>query len=44
MTVELLAHVGHWWTSLLYLAPVVAVVLWLAIQGWRQRRRDRTER
>lgn len=37
------AHIGHWWTSLLYLAPVLLVVVWLAIQTWRQRRRDRSE-
>ena len=44
MTSALLAHVGHWATSLLYLAPVAIVVLWLGIQGWRQKRRDRTGR
>jgi hypothetical protein len=35
------AHVGHWWTSILYLAPVAVVVGWLGIQSWLQRRRDR---
>jgi hypothetical protein len=43
MTTQMLAHVGHWTTSLLYLAPVVVVVAWLALQGWRQRRRDRLD-
>ncbi|UGS37722.1 hypothetical protein [Capillimicrobium parvum] len=32
------AHFGHWWTSILYLAPVVVVVVWLALQTWRARR------
>ena len=32
------AHFGHWWTSILYLAPVVVVVVWLALQTWRGRR------
>ncbi|HEU4656194.1 MAG TPA: hypothetical protein VFR97_01650 [Capillimicrobium sp.] len=44
MSPELLAHVGHWTTSLLYLAPVAVVVVWLAIQSFRQKRRDRTDR
>ena len=44
MTLELLAHVGHWATSVLYLLPVALVVLWLALQSWRQKRRDRTGR
>ena len=36
------AHFGHWWTSLLYLAPVVIVVGWLTFTQWREnRRRDR---
>ena len=44
MTALPLAHIGHWWTSLLYLAPVVVVVVWLAIHGWRERHRERTRR
>lgn len=44
MTPEIVAHVGHWATSLLYLAPVAVVVGWLGLQSWRQKRRDRTER
>jgi hypothetical protein len=33
-----LAHIGHWWTSILYIAPVVLVVVWLGLQSWRARR------
>jgi len=32
------AHIGHWWTSILYLAPVVVVVVWLGLSSWRARR------
>ena len=39
-----LAHVGHWWTSILYLAPVVVVVAFLAVQSWRSKRRDQRTR
>lgn len=38
MTVVPFAHFGHWWGSLLYLAPVVVVAVWLWIQGRRGRR------
>lgn len=34
------AHAGHWIVSILYLAPVAAVVGWLAFQSWRARRKD----
>jgi hypothetical protein len=37
MTAAPIAHVGHWYHSLLYLAPVVIVVVVL----WMQERRDR---
>jgi len=33
------AHIGHWSTSLLYFAPVVVLVGFLAIQSRRERRR-----
>jgi hypothetical protein len=33
------AHFGHWWTSLLYLAPVVIVVAWLTFTQWRENRK-----
>jgi hypothetical protein len=35
----ILAHFGHWWQSLLYLAPVIVVVGWLSLQSWRDNRR-----
>ena len=35
-----IAHAGHWFISLLYVAPVVAVVGALAIQSRRERARD----
>ena len=36
------AHIGHWWTSVLYLAPVIGLVGWLSFQQWREgRRRNR---
>ena len=38
VTTPILAHFGHWWTSLLYLAPVVIVVGWLSLQAWRDNR------
>lgn len=42
MTELPLAHVGHWYHSLLYLAPVlIVVVLW--IQERRDRRRGDDE-
>jgi hypothetical protein len=37
------AHAGHWVTSLLYFAPVVGLVGFLALQSWRERRRGRDE-
>ena len=37
-----LAHFGHWYVSLpIYLGPVIAVALFLAVSDWRQRRRTR---
>lgn len=39
MTELPLAHVGHWYHSLLYLAPVLIVVVVLWIQERRDRRR-----
>lgn len=35
----MVGHVGHWATSLLYVVPVLALVLFLAVQAWRDRRR-----
>jgi cytochrome c-type biogenesis protein CcmH/NrfF len=34
-----LAHLGHWYHSLLYLAPVLIVVVVLWVQERRERRR-----
>jgi hypothetical protein len=39
-----LAHLGHWYVSLLYVAPVVAVGGMLAVQTRRDRRREREDR
>jgi hypothetical protein len=33
-----LAHIGHWWTSVFYLAPVVIVGVGLAVSERRARR------
>ena len=35
----ILGHLGHWYVSLLYLAPVALVVLYLAYQSRQDRRR-----
>jgi hypothetical protein len=32
-----LAHAGHWFAGLLYLAPVLIVVGFLGVQWWRDR-------
>ena len=37
------AHLGHWYASLLYVAPVVVLGLWSALHSWRERRRRRRE-
>lgn len=34
-----LAHLGHWYVSLLYFGPVAAIVIYLGLQSWRDRRR-----
>jgi hypothetical protein len=36
-----LAHLGHWYVSLLYLGPVAALVVLLTIQNLRDRRRNK---
>jgi ABC-type polysaccharide/polyol phosphate export permease len=38
-----LAHAGHWFVGLLYLAPVIIVIGVLFFQSWRDRRADRSE-
>ena len=40
MTAPPLAHAGHWYHALLYLAPVLIVVVVLWVQERRERRRD----
>jgi cytochrome c-type biogenesis protein CcmH/NrfF len=40
MTTLPLAHAGHWYHAMLYLAPVLIVVVVLWIQERRERRRD----
>jgi membrane protein implicated in regulation of membrane protease activity len=41
--VTVMAHLGHWYVQLAFVAPVIAVVAWLAILGWRDRRDERRE-
>jgi threonine/homoserine/homoserine lactone efflux protein len=38
-----LAHIGHWSTSLMYLGPVVLLVGYLGVQTWRDRRRSKED-
>jgi hypothetical protein len=38
-----IAHFGHWYVSLLYLAPVFVIVIVLSVQSWRDRRQARRE-
>jgi hypothetical protein len=40
----ILAHFGHWYFQLLYAAPVLIVVGVLALQSWRENRRDERRR
>ena len=37
-----LAHLGtdHWWSSLLYLVPVLIVVAGIGITSWRDKRQE----
>jgi hypothetical protein len=34
-----IAHFGHWYVTLLYMAPVVVLVAALSFQSWRDKRR-----
>lgn len=44
MTTPVLAHTGHWATSLLiYLGPVLIIAVWLAWQSRRDKRAGRTD-
>lgn len=36
-----IAHTGHWLGTVLYLAPVVAIALAVAVTSWRDRRNGR---
>jgi hypothetical protein len=38
-----LAHLGHWYVSLMYFGPVALLIGYLAVQNWRDRRRSREE-
>ena len=37
--ITVIAHVGHWAVNLLYVAPIFAVIVFVAVQSWRDRRR-----
>lgn len=34
-----LAHIGHWYAEILYVAPVVVVAGWLAVSSRLEKRR-----
>ena len=36
-----LAHAGDWLTTLAFTAPIVLFMMYLLVQRWRERRRDR---
>jgi cytochrome c-type biogenesis protein CcmH/NrfF len=38
-----LAHVGHWWTYVLYAVPVIIVLVSVALTVLRQRREGRDD-
>lgn len=39
------AHAGHWLAELMYVAPVLAVVIWIGVRALLDRRRpDHPER
>jgi hypothetical protein len=37
------AHAGHWVTSVVYMLPIVAFLLWLVFVTVRDRMRERDE-
>jgi hypothetical protein len=41
--VLVLAHIGHWYHALLYLAPVFVLVVFFAIQGRREGRAEEND-
>jgi len=38
-----LAHLGHWYVSLMYFGPVAVLIGYLGYTNWRDRRRSREE-
>jgi hypothetical protein len=40
----IVAHLGHWYSSLLYLGPVAVIIAFLTIQSRRDKRRDDEDR
>lgn len=34
-----IAHFGHWYVTILYMAPVVILVAALSLSSWREKRR-----
>ena len=36
-----LAHPGHWLAELMYVMPVLAIVIWIAIKSFLDKRADR---
>jgi hypothetical protein len=41
--VFVIAHAGHWVSSLLILLPTVAFIIWLVVITLRDKRRERSE-
>jgi threonine/homoserine/homoserine lactone efflux protein len=39
----LVAHAGHWITSIAYFVPVLGFLIWLGLTTWRDRHRQRTQ-
>jgi hypothetical protein len=37
-----IAHAGHWLTTVAYFVPVIAFLIWLLITQIRERRRSRS--
>jgi hypothetical protein len=35
----LIAHAGHWLTSIAYFVPVLGFIGWLIVTQWRERRK-----
>lgn len=38
-----LAHIGHWYAEILYVAPAVVMVAWLTVSGKLEKQRARRE-